>query len=324
MKLHDLGERGVIEKFLASIRTDNDAIVGIGDDACAVEFGGEYLVISSDLLSRRSHFPREMTPEQIGAYVINANLSDTAAMGATPFGILVSLGLPGDLDEDFVEGIAKGMDDACKKNDIHILGGDTKEQKELVIVGTALGRAEKNRILTRDGAKEGDLICVTGKLGSAAGGFYCLINDLKNDMLINAALEPKARVNEGKILSKYASACIDISDGLGYSLHEIAKLSGVGFVVREKDLPLDKELSEVSSQVNVPTMEMVFSKGGDYELLFTISPEKYDYASKELKEMGGVVTVIGEVTKNGGLLLNREGVLEDVEGSGYDAFRDFQ
>ncbi|MEE9594714.1 MAG: thiamine-phosphate kinase, partial [Candidatus Hydrothermarchaeales archaeon] len=271
-----------------------------------------------------SHFPREMTPEQIGAYVVNANLSDIAAMGAVPFGMLVSLGLPGDLDEDFVEGIARGMDDECVRNGIHILGGDTKEQKELIIVGTALGKVQKNRILTRGGAKEGDLICATGNLGSAAAGFYCLTNGIKNERLINAALEPKARVKEGIALSKYASACIDISDGLGYSLHEISKLSDVGFVVREEDIPVDRDLEKVAEAVNVSAKEMVFSKGGDYELLCTISPEKYDDALAELKELNGGLTVIGEITEAGGRLMTEADVLEDVEARGYDSFRNFQ
>ncbi len=320
MRLYELGERRIIELFLRNITKSKGAVVGIGDDACVVEFGGEYLVISTDLLSRRTHFPWEMTPGQIGAYVINASLSDIAAMGATPFGMLVSLGLPKDLDEDFVGGIARGMDAECRKNNVSIIGGDTKAQNELVIVGTALGRVEKGRILTRSGARQGDLVCVTGSIGSAAAGFYCLTNGIKIGKFIKAALEPKARVKEGRVLSKYASACIDVSDGLAYSLHQLASQSGVGFAVREEDLPVDKDLKKVAEAVGVPVREMAMYKGGDYELLFTISPTKYDKAVGELKKVKGRVAVIGEVTGKDRKILTEKGVLEELEERGYDSF----
>ncbi len=323
MRMEDLGERKIIEKFLENITQDKGAVVGIGDDACVVEFGDEYLVISSDMLSRRSHFPWEMTPEQIGSYVVNANLSDIAAMGAVPFGMLVSLGLPRDLEEDFLEGIGRGIDGACRENEIHLLGGDSKEQEELVIIGTALGRAKKDGVLTRGGAKKGDLICTTGNIGSAAAGFYCLTHDIKINDLINAAIEPEARVKEGQVLSKYASACMDISDGLAYSLHEMARWSGTGFLVREKDLPVDEILEKVAKTVEVPLREMVFFKGGDYELLFTIPEDAVEDAMKELKGFKAGATVIGEVTDGGGKLLTREGEMEDLEERGYDSFRNF-
>jgi thiamine-monophosphate kinase len=321
MRLDDLGERRIIQIFLENITRAGDTVVGIGDDACAVKFGDEYLVVSTDLLSRRSHFPREMTPEQIGAYVINANLSDIASMGAMPIGLLVSMGLPGDLNEDFVRGIARGMDRECRRHDALILGGDTKELEELVIVGTALGRAKRSQILTRGGARRGDLICVTGELGKAAAGFHCLTHGLGIERLIKSALEPRARVKEGRVISKYASACIDISDGLAYSLHEIARWSKVGFEVREGDIPVGEELPKVAEAVGTPVREMVFFKGGDYELLFTIPPGKYNDVDRELRNIGGSVTVIGEITGKGEKLVTRGGVLGNLEGRGYEAFR---
>lgn len=323
MKLHELGERRIIEIITSNLSPAEGTVVGIGDDAGAVKIGRETLVVSTDMLTQRSHFPREMKPRQMGSYAVNANLSDIAAMGAAPLGIVFAMGLPSSLEDGFVAEIARGMDEACGEHGIAVLGGDTKEEDEIVIVGTALGRATDGRLLTRKGARVGDHICVTGNIGSAPAGFYCLIKAINIGKFIDAALEPKARVREGIALSRYASSCIDISDGLAYSLHEIARASGVGFSVREDMIPKDEDIRHVAKAAEVLEAELLFHRGGDYELLFTVPPRALRGASEALRGVGTELHIIGEITQSGAISVGADGRERTLEPRGHEAFTHF-
>ena len=172
MNLKELGERKIIEIFARNFRACDNEVVGIGDDAAVFEIDSDnYLVASTDVIIQSTHIPREMTPEQIGKYAVNVNLSDIASMGAKPLGLLLSFGLPETLDENFIEELSKGVNSACHDHGTCVLGGDTKRHSEIVISGTALGKVNKGLVLTRAGAKEGDIIGITGRIGSAAAGF---------------------------------------------------------------------------------------------------------------------------------------------------------
>jgi thiamine-monophosphate kinase len=313
MNLEELGERKIIEIFAKNFDRCESEIVGIGDDAAVFAIDEEnYLVVSTDLITQKNHMPRETTPEQIGRYAVNVNLSDIASMGAKPLGLLFSFGLPGELSDEFVEEISKGINEACKDHGTCVLGGDTKEHSEIVISGTALGKVKKDAFLTRAGAKDGDIIGVTGKIGSAAAGFYCLTKNIPDaEKFIKAALEPRARVKEGEILAKYATACMDISDGLAFSLHEIAKASGQGFRVIYEKIPKEDGLERIAEQSGVSPEEIIFHKGGDFELLFTAPEEKFKEIEKEID-----VTAIGEV-------IEKERKESELEPRGHDSFRSF-
>jgi thiamine-monophosphate kinase len=316
MNLKELGERKIIEIFARNFDRCDSEVVGIGDDAAVFEIDADnYLVASTDVIIQSTHIPREMTPEQIGKYAVNVNLSDIASMGAKPLGLLFSFGFPGDLSDEFVNELSKGVNEACREHGICVLGGDTKEHREIIISGTALGKVEKERILTRAGTKTGDVIGVTGNIGSAAAGFYCLINSIvdSNDF-IKSALEPVARVKEGEVLSKYASACMDISDGLAFSLHEIARASKKGFRVSSEKIPFDSDIERIAEISGVATMEIIFHKGGDFELLFTASKENFGKIEKEIE-----VTEIGEVTGEG-TILQKDGKDTELDSRGYDSF----
>ncbi|NOZ76541.1 MAG: thiamine-phosphate kinase [Euryarchaeota archaeon] len=323
MKLRDLGERRIIEVFQEVFGDCGGAVVGIGDDAAVFPVGDRLLVVSTDMVAEGTHIPKEMTPRQIGKYAAAVNLSDIAAMGARPFGMVFSFGLPGGLDEGFVTGVAEGIREACTPHGVCILGGDTKESAKLVITGTALGEVEKDRLLTRSGARPGDLICVTGSIGSAAAGFYCLTRGIEGGRcgdFIKAALEPEARIQEGLILSGYATSCMDISDGLAYSLGEIAGMSGVGFLVREDAIPVEEGVEGVAAEAGVSPRELVFHKGGDFELLFTVAGKDIDVVKSRMEELGTPVTVIGEVIEEGYLLQEPSGETVELETRGYQAF----
>lgn len=323
MRLSQLGERKIIELFARHLGTCEDVVLGIGDDACVFRLGpGDHLVVTTDLLTEKAHIPKEMTPRQIGAMAVNVNLSDLAAMGAKPLGLVFSLGLPPGLDAGFVEEMAEGMNEACQEHGTCIVGGDTKEHQEIVIAGTAFGRVG-GRYLTRGGAQVGDLICVTGTIGSAAAGFYCITRGLApegRERFVKAALEPRARVKEGLVLVNHASACTDITDGLAWSLHEVAKRSGRGFLVYEDRVPIDWGIREVARLAGVSLREVLFHKGGDYELLFAIPPAALEEVRGTLEGLGAKVTVIGEVTPTGRRIVAPDGREEELEARGYESF----
>lgn len=330
-KLSELGERKIIELFAKEFRKNRcrNLVLGIGDDAAVLKLGKEiFLVASCDSIYQKTHIPREMTPEQIGKHAVNVFLSDIAAMGALPLGLLFSFGLPRNLEEDFVKKIALGIRKECEKDGICVLGGDTKESTEITIVGTALGIAKNGKWLEKKGAKTGDAICVTGRIGSAAAGFYCLtenksvkIPERIKKQLIKKAFEPEARIKEGLILSRYASSCTDTSDGLAFSLHEIARASNAGFKIYENKLPVSKYVKIISSQLNLPAQELTLHKGGDYELLFTAKKENVKKIRKEMQKIGAEIHEIGIITKRGCKIVGLAGREHELKGRGYEAFK---
>ncbi len=180
---------------------------------------------------------------------------------------------------------------------------------------------KEEKLLLRSGASVGDLICVTGELGTAAAGFYCLINKIEDHPnFIKKALEPRALLREGKILSKYASSCMDISDGLAFSIHEITIQSKAGSKIFEEKIPLNPGVKEVGERSGISTREVVLYKGGDYELLFTVAPEKFEKLSGLLKEIGSEATVIGEITDSGNIIVDKSGGESALENRGWKAF----
>jgi thiamine-monophosphate kinase len=324
MKLEDLGERRIIEIFEEAFGACEDAVLGIGDDAAAFPLGDRLLVVSTDMVAEGTHIPQEMTPEQIGRYAVAVNLSDIAAMGARPVGMVFAFGLPGKLDEGFVRDLSEGIKKECQDHGLCVLGGDTKESDKIVITGTALGEVERDRLLTRAGARVGDLLCVTGRIGSATAGFYCLTKGVgeqeQRKKFIRAALEPKARVKEGIILSEFATSCMDISDGLAFSLGEMARKSGRGFLVREEAVPVEEGVAEIADLAGVPLRELVFHKGGDFELLFTLGEGDLEEVMSRMESLGTPMTVIGEVTERGLSILESSGETEEMDTRGYEAF----
>jgi thiamine-monophosphate kinase len=313
VKLSSLGERKIIEIFKKQFerRECRDVLVSIGDDCAVIKLGGgDCLLVSIDTMCEETHIPREMKAGQIGMYAVNAVLSDIAAMGGSPLGMVFSIALPPHLESDFVLEISKGMEMAAKVHGTCIIGGDTQEAEKITITGTGLGKVHEKNLLLRSSARVGDLICVTGEIGSAAAGFYCLTKNIKGyKRLVRRALEPVARFKEAGIISGYASSCTDISDGLAWSLHEITHQSKVGSRLYEKQIPVDSALPEIESASGVLQKEMVLYMGGDFELLFTISPKKY----KEFKAEGLEVTVIGEITEIGNKIIDKQGIEGELE-----------
>jgi thiamine-monophosphate kinase len=315
--LGDLGEKEVISLLLRNITTS--AAVGPGDDAAAVDIGSQYLVVSTDVVSRTAHLPKGMTDWQIGWFAAAVNFSDIAAMGARPVGLLLAYVLPGDLPFEDLQRIVQGAQDCCTAVGADLLGGDTKEGEEMVIAGTALGLVDKDRILLRKGAKEGDLLAVTGPLGLAAAGWVARSKGIFAPRTVKALLEPQPRTKEGMVLSASGkvTSCMDITDGLAYSIGELSRQSGVHFEVRWCSIPVGDDVQRIADKSGVPVGDLVMHFGGDYELLFTVSPDAVDELAAAL---GGRLHVIGHARGEQNVLI-REGKVVPLDTRGYEHFR---
>ncbi|WP_348305186.1 thiamine-phosphate kinase [Methanothrix sp.] len=300
-----IGERDLIRRISVILG-------GLENDDCAVIDAGErYLVASTDMLHQKTDFPDIMNPWQMGWMAVAVNLSDIAAMGAEPAGVLIAAGLPPEADQYFIDELFSGFGDCAALYGTRILGGDTDSHLELTITGTSLGFVERELILRRRGAQVGDLLCTTGSLGAAGGGLWAWQNGAKSE-LITSLLEPEPRLTEGRALAKSGSvtAMMDNSDGLALSLSDLSEVSGVGFLVYQDRLPLATGLVEMVGQENA--LEMALSAGGDFELVFTVRSSGLEAARRACD-----LTVIGEVVEEG-IWMERGGKRRQIEGVGYE------
>lgn len=305
-------EQKIIEMFMKHFKFQGD--LPLGDDAGAIKIGEEWLVATNDMLVGTTDVPEIMTPEQVGFKVVTMNVSDLAAMGAKPLGFLFSLGVPRNFDMEYLERVAKGIARASTFYNIPILSADTNEACDLIIDGIALGKTE--RLLLRSNAKPGDLVCVTGDIGRALAGLKMYFENLNigeriQKVLYEKFLKPKARIREGQILSKYANAAIDISDGMSKELHLIAEMSDVRIVIDSEKLPIRREVFEVAEILALDPIEIALASGEEFELIFTI-PEEH------LSKIDFDFTVIGKVEKGEGVYLKRKNKLEKMPILGWE------
>jgi thiamine-monophosphate kinase len=248
---------------------------------------------------------------------VAVSLSDVASMGARPIGVVVAMGIPGGTDIDFIDGLASGLKDCAKKYGTDIVGGDTDQHAELTIVTTALGRVERDKLKLRSGAKVGDLLCVTGCLGTPAAGYKVLIEgreapEKDKKVLIDRFFRPLPRVEEGMRLSNYkeVTAMMDVSDGLGKSVYELSNSSKVGFLVEADRLPLLEETRKLARS-REELLDMAVCFGGEFELLFTLDPSGLE----KIKDVR--FTVIGRVVESG-LTLDDRGTMRPITCKGYE------
>jgi thiamine-monophosphate kinase len=301
----DIGERELILRI-------SEILGGVENDDCAViDAGDRYLVATTDMLHRDTDFPDIMNPWQMGWMSVAVNLSDIAAMGAEPAGVLIAAGLPPEVDLFFIDELFSGFGDCASFYGTRILGGDTDSHQELTITGTALGFVEKELVLRRKGARPGDLLCTTGALGGAGGGLWAWQHGVQSEF-ITRLLEPEPRLKEGRALAKSqaVTAMMDNSDGLALSLSDLSEVSQVGFLVREEALPIAAGLVEMVGYEKA--LEMVMSAGGDFELIFTVSPKGLEAARNAC-----ALTVIGEVMEEG-IWMEREGERKKIAAKGYE------
>jgi thiamine-monophosphate kinase len=321
--LADLGERTVIRRIVEILNKGTNSM-GIGDDCAAIDLGKEYLLVTTDMMYQRTHIPKQMSPYQMGWFLVAINLSDLAAKGGTPLGLVLSFGLPKKISEPFLKELIKGADACAVAFGTTIVGGDTKETQEITLCGTAFGKVKKDEFMSRFDAHPGDVVAVTGTLGKAGAGYYALKRRKSKKELFQAFLEPVPRLMEGRLLAKQRSvtSSMDISDGLSASLYQLQEINNVGFEIKKNALPLASELcSLIVKNHDVDPYSVALHFGGDYELLVTMSVEAIEKAQKMLRKHGTDLTVIGTVTKKKNIVLLDGESKRILENKGYEHFK---
>lgn len=322
-RLADLGERAAIRR-IAAILTKGVNHRGIGDDCAAIDMGKEYLLVTTDMMVQRTHMPAQMTPYQMGWFLVAMNLSDIAAKGGTPLGVVCSFGLPKKTSELFLKDLVKGANASAVRFGTTIAGGDTKETAEVTLCGTAFGSVKKNEFMPRIGIHPDDVVAVTGTLGKAGAGYYSLKLQKLQKKLSKGLLEPQPRLIEGRLLAQMQSvtSSMDLSDGLSASLYQLQELNAVGFEIQKNALPLASGLRELfdKNHRNDP-YSIGLHFGGDYELLVTIPPGDFEKAKKTLKKQGCNLTAIGTVTQKKDIVLIDGEVKRILENKGYEHFK---
>ncbi len=269
-------------------------IAAAGDDAAVIPFQGTNLVFTTDMLHRTTDFPPGASPHAIGWRGIAVSLSDLAAMGAHPLGVLLALGDP-DLSARLVQGVLDGALACCAAVGTALIGGDIDRHSELTLVSSAVG--EVPHPVLRKGAGVGDAVCVTGALGRTQAALR-LYEEGKNGQA-DALFAFPPRVEWGTLLAPHATSMIDISDGLARSLHLLAQESGVGLSIEESRLPISPEAARI-----IPIEERraaILFGGEDYELLFTVPKDGLAALPPGVR-----FSVIGEVTPGEVLLDGQE------------------
>ncbi len=320
-KLSDLGERAAVAEVLRIL--DRGHPIGLGHDVGVADWGEDYLVVTTDVLNASTHIPPGAMADQVGWYSVATNLSDIAASGARPLGFLAALSLPQDLDLEYLRGLARGMDACAREFGIAILGGDTKEGVAVSIAGTAFGRVPRSRILLRRGARKGDVVVVTGELGRSAWAAAQLRSAGPKAAALEVLLRPYPRVREGMRFSETGAvtSCMDVSDGLGVSLAQLADMSGVSFSIDWNALPIFGPLRASAPEV---VREGALYYGGDYELVATVRPDAVDAAvgATRTSEKGRApVTIVGKVGPRGPNVLTTPRGREPLEARGWEHFR---
>ncbi|HCC72999.1 MAG TPA: thiamine-phosphate kinase [Methylophilaceae bacterium] len=307
----------IIERYFK--KKMKQTALGVGDDAAMIHVRNNYqLAISSDMLIENIHFLKNTNPSHLGWKSLAVNLSDIAAMGATPKWATLSISLP-KINHAWLKKFSKGFFECADKFGIDLIGGDTTKGP-LSISITIMGESKKDEALLRSGAKINDDIWVTGQLGLASMGLANLQGQLKLPPRIKMkcirALEiPTPKTFLGSYLSRYANSCIDISDGLIQDLRHILKASKVGASLLLNDIPCEKFI-HTSKQY-----QFVLNGGDDYELLFTAAKKNRPFIKKIAKKTNTPVTMIGNITKKKALnILSEQGKSIKFNPKGFDHF----
>lgn len=331
MNLKEIGEFGLIDLLKEDTITDPaNVVTGIGDDAAVLLSTPRQLqLLTTDMMVEEIHFRlKTTTPWQLGYKSVAVNISDIAAMGGLPRHAVISIAIPPYIDIAFITALYKGMKEICHEHGVNIVGGDTVSSPGGLVINVALlGEVEPTHLLKRSGAEVGDLVVVTGTLGNSGAGLDLLSRANWEDYdfawpLVTAHLTPRPQVKAGRVLAAAgASSADDISDGLASEVNEIAKASNVGIRVYADKIPLAGSLKEAAALIGKSAVHYALYGGEDYQLLTTITPERYQAA---LAEAAGVpLTVVGEVVaaEEGILLIGADGTSQKLVPGGYNHFR---
>ncbi len=295
-----LGEFDLIARYFSDLGQAPGVVLGVGDDCALLEVPtGQQLAVSLDTLVEGVHFPADADPEAVGWRALAVNLSDLAAMGATPAWLTLGLTLP-EADPEWLEGFSRGLAELARHAGVQLVGGDTTRGPRCLSLQVH-GWVPAGQALRRDGARPGDLIYVTGTLGDSAAGLAQWQNQRPDPdpWLAQRFMRPEPRLAWGQRLRGLASAAIDLSDGLVSDLGHILQRSGVAARVERERLPLSRPLREAVAYEQALTWAL--SGGEDFELCFTLPPERRK-ALEALGKLDGVgCTCIGVIDAGDGL-----------------------
>ncbi len=335
-ELSSLGEFGLIKHLTEFIEIKNESTIkGVGDDGAVIDYKGKQMVVSTDMLVEGVHFDLSYVPlKHLGFKAVSVNLSDIYAMNATPKQITVSLAISNRFSVEAMEELYAGMMLACEKHKVDIVGGDTTTNKSgLVISITALGEISPEDVVYRNGAGEGDLLCVTGDLGGAYVGLQLLEREKRifletpnvqpdlggNDYILERQLKPEARKDIPVLLKKLEvkpTSMIDISDGLASEILHLSTQSDVGCNLYEEKIPIDPQTYTMAREFNLDPTVCALSGGEDYELLFTIKQSDFPKVKANPD-----ISVIGHMTnkKDGVNLITKGGSSHPLTAQGWDS-----
>ncbi len=323
MKSNGLGEREIISLLTERFDFKPELPLGFDDDVAAFPLSRDRLVVlKTDMLVGSTDVPPGMSLKQAAQKAIVATVSDFAAKGVRPSGLLVSLGLVPPVKHATVREIAAGLAVGAGKYGCRIIGGDTGEAEDFIIDCIGFGFAERSKILRRDGARPGDVVAVTGKFGKTSAGLRILLSEKHLSRrfpgLVNAVLHPEARLKTGLELARTGSvnSSIDSSDGLAWSLHEIALLSKVNIAL--KKIPIASDVEAFAREAKLSADDLALFGGEEYELVLTIGKDRFDAVRRRIPSM----IRIGIVKKgNGEVTREVDGRVIPVEPHGYQHFR---
>lgn len=337
--LSELGEFGLIEHLTKDFEiTRKSTVKGVGDDAAILDFKNKKVVVSNDLLVEGVHFDLAYMPlKHLGYKAVMVNLSDIYAMNATATQITVSIAVSNRFPLEALEELYAGIALACKLYNVDMVGGDTTSSgKGLLISITALGEADEEDLVYRNGAKPNDLLVVTGDIGGAYMGLQVLEREKEvfkvnpNNQpdlsmytyIVERQLKPEARKDIPGLLKKLGvrpTSMIDISDGLSSEIIHLSTQSGTGCNLYEDKIPLDPQVITTCEEFEINSTMVALSGGEDYELLFTISQDDYP------KVKGNPhLTVIGHMTgKDEGMhLITRANTKIPLKARGWNALKE--
>ncbi len=338
-EIASLGEFGLIDRLTGDLKLVNSSSLrGVGDDCAVMEYRDTDVLVSTDLLVEGVHFDLTYVPlKHLGYKAAVVNFSDIYAMNGHPRQITVSLAISKRFTVEHIEALYSGIKLACEIYGVDLVGGDTTSSRAgLVISITCIGDAPKDRIVYRSGAKDTDLICVSGDLGAAYMGLQLLEREKVasagqkdfqpmfdgKEYLIERQLKPEARRDIVEELEKAGivpTSMMDISDGLSSELMHICKASGTGCRVYEDRIPIDYQTALMAEELNMNLVTAAMNGGEDYELLFTVPLHMHEQVSK----LPGI-KVIGNMTKPelGCCLVTRDGTDMPIRAQGWNPLAD--
>ena len=336
-EISSLGEFGLIEHLTKNIELQNaSSVLGVGDDAAVIDHFGKQTVVTTDLLIEGVHFDLSYTPlKHLGYKAVIANLSDVYAMNAVPTQITLSLGISNRFGLEALNDFYEGVYAACEKYGVDLVGGDTTtSQKGFIISVTAIGEVAPDKFVKRSTAQKGDLLCVSGFVGSAYVGLLFLEREKKIFMespgvqpdlegesyVIGKLLKPEARKDIIEFFEKQEiipTSMIDISDGLSSEILHICKDSNLGCVLYEEKIPVAEEMKKAAFKFEIDPTACALSGGEDYELLFTISQTDYDKLV-----LNEDISVVGYMTdvEEGANIITKGGGKHAVTAQGWNPF----